>query len=551
MQTYSELVDGVTTMGELYTRINSNFQVLISNFSGTSFPNPQGPGHPCFRTDRGAAGVMYVYTSDTSQGENGWLDIVAASPAFMALDEEVEAARGTASSLAARLAVIMNPDGTLLGDAPVGDWWENVTDFTYVDESTFACAGDVTQLFEDGMGLQITLADETYTYTRCSGAATYSDFTELTTVAVADAVLAADMTKVERGQKTSNAPKVGYDRDEVDALIDAVCQPRSTITSQDWDTITDPGTYKVGGATGDNAASTESAYGVLVVSAYAPTGYVWQEYVGDSTVRRWSRWWNGRTWFPWVEQVMDPSTVARTDQSNTFAGAQVIQEDELKIRNSEGANAARLGGNTNDGYVISDNGNLNLAGGGGAGSQFGLRAHADGYGMLLHQGVGRLAATLNGVRAVYSGGVFDTHGGQVWYNTGTLYNLRATGPAFSMYNGDSVALTFGQTVSMDTSGTYAVQRSDANAPSRWPCVGIVVDESIAVSTYGNVSFGPCLLRNDAWAWTTNDVLFISMANGEMTTTPVEATGYVIQPVAVALSPKIILFNPGLAYGEFA
>ena len=543
MQTYSELVDGVTTMGELYTRINSNFQVIISNFSGTSFPNPQGPGHPCFRTDRGAAGVMYVYTSDISQGENGWLDIVAASPALMALDEEVEAARGTASSLAARLAVIMNPDGTLLGDAPVGDWWENVPDFTYVGESSFACAGDVAHLFEDGMGLQITLADDTYTYTRVSGAATYSDFAKLTTVAVADAVLTADMTKVERGQKTSNAPLVSYDRAEVDAKIDAVCKPRFTVTSQDWDTLVNPGVYKVAGATGDNAASTESTSGLLVVSAYSQTGYVWQEYVGAATVRRWSRWWNGTTWFPWVEQVMDPSTVARKDQSNFFSAIQYIQENELKIRNAESADAARLGGDTYGGYLISNNGNFNVSGGGGGGTQVGLRAHAGGYGVLLHRGVERLAATLDGVGLIKKHQRISLNNGQVYFNNGGVIDDGvASGLVFQAYCSGGGNFSFGDLVCGYSTTGANLYIALPSVQARMPCIGIMVESALGGSV-GMYSTGPCYIRNDDWSFTANAQVYVSSSGGQPTSVAPSASGEFVQVVGTALATNILLFNP--------
>ena len=538
MQTYSELVDGVTTMGELYTRINSNFQVLISNFSGTSFPNPQGPGHPCFRTDRGAAGVMYVYTSDTSQGENGWLDIVAASPALMALDEEVEAARGAASSLAARLAVIMNPDGTLLGDAPVGDWWENVPDFTYVGESSFACAGDVAHLFEDGMGLQITLADDTYTYTRVSGAVTYSDFAKLTTVAVADAVLTADMTKVERGQKTSNAPLVSYDRAEVDAKIDAVCKPRFTVTSQDWDTLVNPGVYKVAGATGDNAASTESASGVLVVSAYSQTGYVWQEYVGAATVRRWSRWWNGRIWFPWAEQVMDPSTVARIDGVNVFSTYQQIANDKaLYFANVAGdGNAGSLSANVVDNFI------LDAKGAGGLYLQRsgvkGVLVNTANNVSLYDNNVERLKTTTTGVQLPQANDVLHMRAGRLEYMLSDLPNLSAMGDIEWVTCNDNVSGYYCRVIRHSGLGHFTC----GNVSQGYPCHGVAL--LTAAITAGQVI--PVLTkgyaRSDEWSWNPGYPIYCG-SSGKLTQTPTSVSGYYVQQIGVAEESNVLRIDP--------
>lgn len=201
MQNYTQLVSGVTTFGQLYGILNASLETLRTQFSGTAFPGNPTAGQACFRTDLSPA-RLYVYDG------NSWADFSSFSPSVVALQNEVALSRGTAASLQARLGISINPDGTLKGNAPVGNWWAVETETVErVNDTSFSVVGDKTAIYTDKRALLITQGNlSLYGYTL--GNSTYDSGTNKTTVQVAEVTISVSLSQVEYGQPPQNAPKV-------------------------------------------------------------------------------------------------------------------------------------------------------------------------------------------------------------------------------------------------------------------------------------------------------------------------------------------------------
>ena len=120
---------------------------------------------------------------------------------YSAVDDAIDAinaADGSKTSLANRLAVSMNDDGTMKSAITCGNEWINPElSPTYTSTTTFTVTGDQTDIYLQYRRLKITLA----------GGAVYSEvvsaaYTTSTLVTIADAVLTDPITSVEHGVLT-------------------------------------------------------------------------------------------------------------------------------------------------------------------------------------------------------------------------------------------------------------------------------------------------------------------------------------------------------------
>jgi hypothetical protein len=209
-QTFNELETGVTTFGELYGILNNNMEALQSCFSGTTFPaNPTTP-QLCIRTDE-SPWRIYLHT-----GGNVWEDITDYMPDFQDIVDEVELARGEAASLNTRLTVSINPDGTLKGSAPVGDWWATEADtVAYASSNSFTVNGDKTAIYLEKRAVYLTQTSNAYTHV---SDATYDGGSGQTIVTTVDAVVDSGLSAVEYGQPPNNAT---YNDDKADKVTGA------------------------------------------------------------------------------------------------------------------------------------------------------------------------------------------------------------------------------------------------------------------------------------------------------------------------------------------
>jgi len=99
--------------------------------------------------------------------------------------------------------------------------------------------------------------------------------------------------------------------------------------------------------------------------------------------------------------------------------------------------------------------------------------------------------------------------------------------------------TFGQALKID-SGTGEYVLTDADASATMPCVALIVDvgagadKEILLQGY---------MRDDTWAWTPGETLYVSTTPGELTQTePTELDDYT-QAVGYAVTATIIYFEP--------
>jgi hypothetical protein len=197
-QTISTLVTGETHFSEIYGIINQNITTIRSQFSGGAQPNNPQPGQPFFNTSNE---FIYIWTGSQ------WKDYSEVSPAIIALTAEILAARGSAPSLASRLAVALNDDGTLKGNAPVGSWW--LLDTNTVSKSMsdmFISNGDARAIYEVDRAVKLvdSTLNSTYSYVKT---AVYTEGTNITTVTTYDEVVPDGLSEVYIGQPLYNSPR--------------------------------------------------------------------------------------------------------------------------------------------------------------------------------------------------------------------------------------------------------------------------------------------------------------------------------------------------------
>ena len=122
----------------------------------------------------------------------------------------------------------------------------------------------------------------------------------------------------------------------------------------------------------------------------------------------------------------------------------------------------------------------------------------------------------------------------------------STGLSAQMLAGEEI-LAF-QTVCISTTAGDVIV-SDSNAIGTMPVVGI------ATAAISNDATGSILLngfiRDDSWSWTAGSILYASETAGAMTHTAPTTSGALVQPLGVALTATVVLFQPSLSVVEVA
>ena len=91
--------------------------------------------------------------------------------------------------------------------------------------------------------------------------------------------------------------------------------------------------------------------------------------------------------------------------------------------------------------------------------------------------------------------------------------------------------------------------SDSNAIATMPVVGIAT-AGIANDATGTILLNG-FIRDDSWSWTAGSILYASETAGAMTHTAPTTSGALVQPLGVALTATVVLFQPSLSIVEVA
>jgi hypothetical protein len=194
-QNFQQLVSGVTRFDQLYGMINTMFDVLRSQFSGSQFPANPSVGQPCFRSDMAPARLFMFNGS-------AWVDAVSGSPSVTGALAEIAAARGSAASLEARLDVALNDDGTLKGDAPASDWWTLEADpVARLSENQFTVQGDKRAIYVRRRAVHLEQDADAKGHVLD---AVYADGT--TIVSLSEKIVDTGLSGVAYGQEVGNEP---------------------------------------------------------------------------------------------------------------------------------------------------------------------------------------------------------------------------------------------------------------------------------------------------------------------------------------------------------
>ena len=100
-------------------------------------------------------------------------------------------------------------------------------------------------------------------------------------------------------------------------------------------------------------------------------------------------------------------------------------------------------------------------------------------------------------------------------------------------------LVFGDVCYMASTGK--LNKTDATSYTTGRAMAMAVETILADATGKFLLLG--FARNDAWAWTTGEELYLSENSGELTQTPPIASNSVTQLVGLAINPTRIYFNP--------
>jgi hypothetical protein len=146
-QTFNALVSGTTLFSQLYGIINNNQAALRTHFSGATQPGSPSTYQDWMDT---TTGFLKIYNGAAFVGLEDYLED------FQTTKTEIESARGTASSLEARLNVSMNPDGTLKDSLAYPYSWLGETDnVAYVSANSFTVSGDERSVYTNGRRLYL------------------------------------------------------------------------------------------------------------------------------------------------------------------------------------------------------------------------------------------------------------------------------------------------------------------------------------------------------------------------------------------------------------
>jgi len=180
---------GVTTFGELYQILRNHFDACATLFVGSSSPSNPEEGRPWYDSSNK---VLKIY--DGTQ----WRTVDYNTTTYT----EIVNSRGSHSSLANRLDVSLNPDGTLAGSTPAGAWWTSATSpWAYHSPVQFKETGDKTAVYTVGRALKFSGVSGAPQYSYVTSAV-YSGGT--TIVTIKDAVLDSSMTTPQFGQIVNN-----------------------------------------------------------------------------------------------------------------------------------------------------------------------------------------------------------------------------------------------------------------------------------------------------------------------------------------------------------
>jgi hypothetical protein len=223
--------------------------------------------------------------------------------------DSLNLSEGTKTSLAERLNVSLNADGTLKAGAATfgGEWINPLLSPLYVDASNFTATGDQTSdIYYVGRRLKIGLAGGSV-YSSVTNAG-YSAGTGLTTVTIAGAVLTDPISSVEHGihipiesgfgslwaasQVIAGLIEIATQA-EVDAGTDAVrvvtpatlkavSKLFADIAADDGTVVLDPGTD------GTDATFAGTAKGSLIDLQIFTTSGTWTKPVGTNSIEVWA-----------------------------------------------------------------------------------------------------------------------------------------------------------------------------------------------------------------------------------------------------------------------
>jgi hypothetical protein len=124
----------------------------------------------------------------------------------------------------------------------------------------------------------------------------------------------------------------------------------------------------------------------------------------------------------------------------------------------------------------------------------------------------------------------------------------ANGPTTdSIQAGTTVAI--GELCYLNASGQWALADADAEATAAGMLA--ISLEAQTVNNAMKVALPGSFVRDDTWAWTTGNVLYVSTTAGDLTATAPSATGDVVRVVGYAISADVVYFFPSGAWVEVA
>ena len=126
--------------------------------------------------------------------------------AVKSIDTEQTAARGSLSSVASRLSVSLNSDGSLKTTAPTGSSWTEETQVASATggQSIFTVTGDKTGIYEQHRALEIISSSTVYCHVTSSS---YNSGTGTTTIGISAPIASGTVTKISfASQARSNLP---------------------------------------------------------------------------------------------------------------------------------------------------------------------------------------------------------------------------------------------------------------------------------------------------------------------------------------------------------
>jgi len=188
------ILQPTNSIREDVARHNENYATLRSQFAGSAFPASPTRGQACFRTDLGRNGNLFVYSGDTTVGQNGWISNEELNETFY----EILNARGSKLSLDQRLDIALNEDGTLKDNVSgtFSEWQESSgLVFIYVNNTTFKTEGNTSDIFIEERRVKINLEDSYFFST--VQVSNYDLASDKTTVTIKDSSLNSTLLNVE------------------------------------------------------------------------------------------------------------------------------------------------------------------------------------------------------------------------------------------------------------------------------------------------------------------------------------------------------------------